>query len=118
MNDQSKMKNEYMYAAGGEDIEAKRLAGHNTLHNPHTLRFLKPYIHGRKSILEIGCGSGQLAADVMSFADESAIFLGVDRDPAQIKRSSILLEKFESRAQLMQIDLLTELDQLKKKGTF
>jgi SAM-dependent methyltransferase len=118
VNDRFDKKHEYMYTTAAEDVEAKRLAGHNMLHNPHTLQFLKPYIHGRKVILEIGCGSGQLAADVMSLADETAKFVGVDRDLAQIKRSSIALKEFEGRSKLVQLDLLSEFDLLRKMGPF
>ena len=108
---------EYMYSTAANKIEAKRLAGLNILHNPYTLSYLRPYLTGGKSILELGCGSGHLALDVMKLVDSSTRYLGVDRDAAQVNNSSQLLKAY-SNAEVMQLDVLEEFNRLKERGPF
>lgn len=108
---------DYMYSSAAEEVEARRLASLNQLHNPHTLRYLSPLLSGRAKILELGCGSGQLAADLLEKAESTAYYLGVDRDPAQVHHSKELLQQYPN-AEISQLDLLTELEKLKGKAPF
>lgn len=109
--------NSYMYSTAKEDVEEKRLAGLNELHNPYTLKFLFPLLKGRKKILEIGCGSGRLAADVLSVADEKTEFTAVDRDLGQVELAKRSLRLF-SNARVMQLDIISDFEKLKKEGPF
>lgn len=111
-------KSVYMYASATEGIEAKRLDELNKLHNPHTLKFIQRHLSDKKSLLELGCGSGQLASEIIKLADTSTQFLGIDSDPAQVKRSQKLLLQFEHRVKIIQLNIMTELDQLAKLGPF
>lgn len=111
-------ENEYMYSSASEEVEAKRLQGLNDIHNPHTLSYLKPYLRSGIKILELGCGSGYLAAEVMDLVDSSIYFVGVDRDIAQINNTQRLLKKHQKNSELLSLDLITELDKLKEKGPF
>lgn len=110
--------NEYMYTTAAEELEARRLQGLNDLHNPHTLKFLQRYLPGRKKILELGCGSGQLAAEVMKHADSNSHFIGIDRDPAQVQHCTNILKNNSSRVEVIKLDIVTELQQLREKGPF
>ena len=112
-----KSHTDYMYTTAKEGVEEKRLAGLNVLHNPHTLKFLFPLLSGRKKILEVGCGSGNLAAEVLSVADEKTAYTGIDRDPAQVEHTKKLLKQFPN-ARVIQLDVVTEFEKLKNEGPF
>lgn len=112
-----KPSHDYMYATANEEIEETRLAGLNALHNPYTLKFLHPFLSGRRKILEVGCGAGYLAAEVLRIADIGAEYTGVDRDPAQVNLCNKSLNQF-SNARVMQLDIVTEFEKLKSEGPF
>ncbi|MDO8955089.1 MAG: methyltransferase domain-containing protein [Gammaproteobacteria bacterium] len=109
--------NQYMYSTAAEAVEARRLKGLNKLHNPHSLSYLKPYLSSSKSILEFGCGSGYLAADVLSYVNDDTHFIGIDRDPGQVALSAKAVASF-SNAKILQLDVLTEFDRIKQLGPF
>lgn len=112
-----KETSEYMYNTAAENVEARRLAGLNKLHNPHTLRYLFPLLSGRKKILELGCGSGHLAAELLEKADDLINYIGIDRDPAQVKHTKKALQN-HPKAEVIQLDIVTELEKLKSRGPF
>lgn len=107
----------YMHTTAKEEVEEKRLLGLNTLHNPHTLKFLLPLLSGRKKILEVGCGSERLAAEVLSVIDKKAEFTAVDRDSGQVEHSKRSLSPFPN-ARVIKLDVATEWEKLKKEGPF
>ena len=105
----------YMYTTAAEKVEAERLIGLNKLHNPHTLQYINKYLPRRK-ILELGCGSGLLAADMLTISPESS-YVGIDRDPGQIEWSRINLQKFPN-TKIIQMNILDNLLALKSEGPF
>lgn len=111
------MCDKYIYATSAEKIEESRLSGLNALHNPKTMRYLAPYLP-RKRILELACGMGLLAKEVMS-KSPGASFVGVDCDPAQIKWTQENLKAFP-QVKVIQLDLLDTdaMQKLRQEGGF
>ncbi len=107
----------YMYSTAKDELEEKRLAGLNILYNPSTIRFLSPFLTGKKKILELGCGSGTLAAEVLSLADNQVEYLGIDRDPAQVQHSIKALKRFPN-SHVVQIDIVNDFETLRKQAPF
>jgi SAM-dependent methyltransferase len=106
-----------MYSTSAEEIEENRLKGLNTLHNPKTMQYIEPYLP-RKRILEIGCGMGLLAKEILT-KSPGASFVGVDRDPAQIKWTQENLSPFPA-VKVIQLDLLeiNAMQALRQEGGF
>ena len=109
------LNQKYMYTTAAEKVEADRLIGLNKLHNTHTLGYIKKYLPKGK-ILELGCGSGLLAADMLTISPES-YYVGIDRDLGQIEWSKMNLKKFPN-TKIIQMDILDNLLALKKEGPF
>ncbi len=106
----------YMYTTAAKEVEANRLKGLNALHNPHTSSYIKRYLP-RQKILELGCGSGLLAVDVLANCPPTTTYLGVDKDPGQVAWSQKNLHSFP-KAEILQLDFLENFSLLKSKGPF
>lgn len=90
---------------GGGETEQRRLDALNNSHNPETLRFLQPLIPGKKRILEIGCGQGQLAKSVAAKMDSDAKLVAIDKDLHQVSASGTTLSKTD-RVEVTQVDIM------------
>ncbi len=113
-NEKHTSNSKYMYDTSANTVEEVRLAGLNSLHNPHTLSYLKPYFHNKNNlrVLEIACGGGYLAENVLdSHSRNISSFTGIDIDPAQVKLATHRLSKYHT-VNIAKLDVLTELEQL------
>lgn len=109
--------NTYMYGPASLDVEKNRLYRLNELYNPKTMYFLTPYISGSTKILEVGCGTGLLATEVLKLADAETSLVAVDRDPYQIETTKKNLSAYINQSTIM-LDLTDRIDSLKNTGPF
>lgn len=107
------MNNQYMYSSASNAVETKRLAGFNDIINPVTLAVLADYLKPNMRILELGCGSGELAKSVAERA-QSCELIAVDKDKAQIDLANEKLKIFEN-ARAIHLDITHDLDKLEGK---
>ncbi len=107
----------YMYGDVAKDIEARRLHLLCESHNPHTMEFLSPFISGKKNILEIGCGTGELAKLVAEVKDADAHLLAVDKEAPQVAATAALLAD-RPHTEVMQLDIIEGLDLVRAKSPF
>jgi SAM-dependent methyltransferase len=117
LKDDDPRDNTYMYGSASLDIETARLIRLNKLHNPHTMKNLAPFISGRKKILEIGCGTGLLAAEVLAIAEKDVEFVAVDKDPYQVNTIKKNLSEHKN-ATIMELDLTGDIAALNDIAPF
>ena len=107
----------YMYSNNGLNIEKQRLDLLNQFHTPFSVDLMLPWLKGRQSVLEIGCGSGQLAAALAERLDDSVRLVATDGVTEQVDQASIRLSAF-SHAAAHKIDFINDIDSLLELGPF
>jgi 2-polyprenyl-3-methyl-5-hydroxy-6-metoxy-1,4-benzoquinol methylase len=105
--------NTYMYADTSDMTEKQRLQALNDSHTPETMTLLAPLLAGCNNILEIGCGSGQLATRVAAAMDDDATLLATDREAAQVADTNAALSGCD-RASAQKIDFMAEMEALSR----
>lgn len=74
---------EYFLQVGEADRERLRIL--NTLYNPPALRFLKRAgVTNGMTVLEVGCGHGQMACDLAELVGPSGRVIAIDNNAAQL----------------------------------
>ncbi len=76
-----------MYDTQAINLEAARLKKLNELHNPHSISYIKSHLSGRKRILELGPGTGELALQILKHADKGAHYSALDIDTSKIMKT-------------------------------
>jgi SAM-dependent methyltransferase len=106
-----------------QELEAERLHICNITHNPYSLKFLKPFIDGlpqRSQVMEIGCGGGELASEVVKLLPQESTLHLVDRSEDQLLRTNNLFNSIRHEASISikthQLDLVQDAESLKLLG--
>ena len=107
----------YMYNNQSLDIEKQRLDLLNEFHTPFSVDLLLPWLKKRQLILEIGCGSGQLAAALAKRLDDSSHLIATDAVAEQVLHARNRLQPFD-RASAYRIDFIHDLHALSAMGSF
>ncbi len=107
----------YMYSNDSLDIEKQRLDLLNQFHTPFSVDLMLPWLKGRQSVLEIGCGSGQLAAAIAAHLDDSVQLIATDAVAEQVAQASIRLQPFQ-QATAHQVDFIRDHQKLSALGPF
>jgi|GEM_PF-4642422 len=118
----TKSKPNYMFD-NTQELEGERLHICNVTHNPHSLKFISPLIKElpkRSQVMELGCGGGELAAEVVRLLPEESTLHLVDRSEDQLLRAKSIFKSTgpsESvKINAHKLDIVKEADALKRIG--
>lgn len=86
------MSNHYLLGTGKNDYERLEIMSRH--YNPPAIQFLQDSrLKPGMTVLEIGCGAGQMACDLASVVGPRGKVIATDNSPAQIETSKATAEK-------------------------